>query len=172
MFNYRERPRCVLAVTMRVRRRRLVHRMLLRTLNDRLLLQVRRVVRDAAPVDDSDSGVTDFLDDVTTALDFNVRSNSCSGQLQLSFGELPSFPSLLIEAEDGSFSAWDVHNEHPEVSWSALWNQVWYEGYSEPEFIWQSSAATNEFEPKYSLVPLSFGTLKAAFYAMLLNPIA
>ena len=45
MFNYRERPRCVLAVTMRVRRRRLVHRMLLRTLNDRLLLQVRRVVR-------------------------------------------------------------------------------------------------------------------------------
>jgi phosphate transport system permease protein len=45
---------------------------------------------------------------------------------------------------------------------------VWYEGYGEPDFIWQSSAATNEFEPKYSLVPLSFGTLKAAFYAMLL----
>ena len=67
-------------------------------------LKVRRVVRDAAPVDDSDSGVTDFLDDVTTALDFNVRSNSCSGQLQLSFGELPSFPSLLIEAEVKQFS--------------------------------------------------------------------
>lgn len=80
----------------------------------------------------------------------------------------PRGDALLIESEDGGFSAWEVHNEHPEVSWTALWNQVWYEGYSEPDFIWQSSAATNEFEPKYSLVPLSFGTLKAAFYAMLL----
>ena len=50
----------------------------------------------------------------------------------------------------------------PEVSWSVLWDKVWYEGYSEPEYIWQSSASSNEFEPKYSLVPLSFGTLKAA----------
>jgi phosphate transport system permease protein len=45
---------------------------------------------------------------------------------------------------------------------------VWYEGYAEPEYIWQSSAATNEFEPKYSLFPLAFGTLKAAIYAMLM----
>lgn len=80
----------------------------------------------------------------------------------------PRGDALLIEAEDGTFSAWEVHNEHPEVSLSALWERVWYEGYSEPEYIWQSSAATNEFEPKYSLVPLSFGTLKAAFYAMLI----
>ena len=50
------------------------------------VLKVRRMVRDSAPVDDSDSGVTDFLDDVTSALDFHIRSNSCSGQLQLSFG--------------------------------------------------------------------------------------
>jgi phosphate transport system permease protein len=34
--------------------------------------------------------------------------------------------------------------------------------------MWQSSAATNTFEPKFSLTPLSFGTLKAAFYAMLM----
>ncbi|TPW12988.1 MAG: phosphate transport system permease protein, partial [Halothiobacillaceae bacterium] len=35
------------------------------------------------------------------------------------------------------------------------------------------SSASNDFEPKYSLVPLTFGTLKAAFYAMLLAiPIA
>ena len=34
--------------------------------------------------------------------------------------------------------------------------------------IWQSSAATQDFEPKISLTPLTFGTLKAAFYAMLI----
>ena len=44
---------------------------------------------------------------------------------------------------------------------------MWYESYAEPDFIWQSSSATTDFEPKFSLVPLSFGTLKAAFYAML-----
>ena len=80
----------------------------------------------------------------------------------------PRGDALLIEARNGQMTLWDVENKHPEVSWSALWSRVWYEGYGEPDFIWQSSAASNEFEPKYSLVPLSFGTLKAAFYAMLL----
>jgi len=80
----------------------------------------------------------------------------------------PRGDALLIEASNGQMTLWNVENKHPEVSWSALWSRVWYEGYGEPDFIWQSSAASNEFEPKYSLVPLSFGTLKAAFYAMLL----
>ncbi len=79
----------------------------------------------------------------------------------------PRGDALLIESVAG-ISVWRIDNEHPEVSWQALWDKVWYESYAEPEYIWQSSAATNEFEPKYSFVPLSFGTLKAAFYAMLL----
>jgi len=58
-------------------------------------------------------------------------------------------------------------NDHPESSLSALWNKVWYEGRGQPEYVWQSSSATDEFEPKLSLIPLSVGTLKAAFYAML-----
>ncbi|WP_020407386.1 ABC transporter permease subunit [Hahella ganghwensis] len=75
---------------------------------------------------------------------------------------------MLFETTDERIHFWKVENEHPDVSWSALWNEVWYEGYEEPDFIWQSSAANNDFEPKYSLVPLAFGTLKAAFYAMLI----
>lgn len=75
---------------------------------------------------------------------------------------------VLFEHGDGEFSFWAVQNRHPEVSWKALWEEVWYENYQEPEYIWQSSAANNDFEPKYSLAPLAFGTLKAAFYAMLL----
>ncbi len=85
----------------------------------------------------------------------------------------PRANALLIEDGQGQLSYWRVENKHPEVSWNSLWNKVWYEGYQEPEFIWQSSAATNDFEPKYSLMPLAFGTLKAAFYAMLLaTPLA
>lgn len=74
---------------------------------------------------------------------------------------------LLAVDENDQLYFYHVDNEYPEVSWDVLWGKVWYEGYDEPDYIWQSSASTNEFEPKFSLVPLSFGTLKAAFYAML-----
>jgi phosphate transport system permease protein len=61
----------------------------------------------------------------------------------------------------------ELWNRHPQISFSAMWNKVWYEGRSDPEYIWQSSSASDEFESKFSLVPLSIGTLKAAFFAML-----
>ncbi len=75
--------------------------------------------------------------------------------------------TLLVEDLNGRFHLFEIQNDHPEISWSALWSEIWYEGYQDPEYTWQSSAATNDFEPKFSLIPLSFGTLKAAFYAML-----
>jgi len=74
----------------------------------------------------------------------------------------------LMQAPDGSYHAFKVHNEHPEVSWHALWEKVMYEGYDQAQYSWQSSSADNDFEPKFSLVPLTFGTIKAAFYAMMI----
>jgi phosphate transport system permease protein len=79
----------------------------------------------------------------------------------------PRADALLAQDTRNEVFFWRIHNEHPEVSWSSLWSKVWYENYQQPEYIWQSSAATDDFEPKLSLVPLTFGTLKAAFYAML-----
>ena len=69
---------------------------------------------------------------------------------------------------DSAIKFFRVENEHPEISWSALWQKVWYESYDQPEYVWQSSASNTDFEAKLSLTPLSFGTLKAAFYAMLM----
>ncbi len=79
----------------------------------------------------------------------------------------PRANALLIQSVDEKMHLWHVDNEHPEVSIKSLWQEVWYESYPKPAYIWQSSAANNDFEPKYSLTPLVFGTLKAAFYAML-----
>jgi phosphate transport system permease protein len=79
----------------------------------------------------------------------------------------PRADTSLIEDDVQQMVFLRIHNEHPEISWSALWGKVWYESYQEPAYIWQSSAANNDFEPKFSLTPLVFGTLKAAFYAML-----
>ncbi len=73
----------------------------------------------------------------------------------------------IIVVNNNDLKIFSVHNEHPEVTWSALWNEVWYEGYAEPDYIWQSTSGTDDFEAKFSLVPISFGTIKAAFYAML-----
>ncbi|MEM1111779.1 MAG: ABC transporter permease subunit [Pseudomonadota bacterium] len=80
----------------------------------------------------------------------------------------PAGDHLLRVDSQGNPSLWRLHNPHPEVSWSALWGKVWYEGYAEPARVWQSSGYDAEFEPKFSLAPLAFGTLKAAFYTMVL----
>ncbi|MCX7074747.1 MAG: ABC transporter permease subunit [Methylococcales bacterium] len=79
----------------------------------------------------------------------------------------PRANALLLQSNDGKIHFWKVDNEHPEVSIKSMWKKVWYESYAKPNYIWQSSSASNDFEPKYSLTPLVFGTLKAAFYAML-----
>ncbi len=80
----------------------------------------------------------------------------------------PRANAMWFEDRNGNLQFWMIHNDHPEVSWSSLWGEVWYESYEQPEFVWQSSASSSDFEAKYSLVPISFGTLKAAFYAMLI----
>jgi phosphate transport system permease protein len=79
----------------------------------------------------------------------------------------PRANTLLALAADGTLKAFTLHNEYPEVSWSSLWGKVWYESYDEPRYLWQSSAATSDFEPKFSLSPLTLGTIKGAFYAMI-----
>ncbi|WP_439886785.1 ABC transporter permease subunit [Pseudomonas sp. MBLB4123] len=79
----------------------------------------------------------------------------------------PRASRVLVESK-GQIQPIVVDNPHPEVSWSSLWGKVWYESYDEPKYVWQSTSANSDFEPKLSLSPLTFGTLKAAFYAMLL----
>jgi len=84
----------------------------------------------------------------------------------------PAGDYLLLNS-DGDMQFLAIDNKHPEISWSALWDKVWYESYPAPGYLWQSSTPSDGSEAKLSLVPLSFGTLKAAFYAMLLaTPLA
>lgn len=74
---------------------------------------------------------------------------------------------LVVTGEDGRQAAWKLDIPHPETSLGTLFGKIWYEGYAKPEYVWQSSAATDDFEPKLSLVPLIFGTFKATLFAML-----
>jgi phosphate transport system permease protein len=57
--------------------------------------------------------------------------------------------------------------EQADASLAALFRPVWYEGYDRPEHIWQAAAGSEIPEPKYGMIPLVFGTLKATLYSML-----
>ncbi|MFN3830216.1 MAG: ABC transporter permease subunit [Tepidimonas ignava] len=90
-----------------------------------------------------------------------------SDQPLVRLGYPPRGNAYIAQDAAGRLHVARVHNEYPEVSFYAVWQKVWYESYEEPAYVWQSSAANADFEPKFSLTPLTYGTLKAAFYAMI-----
>ncbi len=74
---------------------------------------------------------------------------------------------LYEVSESGLLTTWRISNPHPETTLRTLFGKVWYEGYDAPEYSWQSTGGTDDFEPKLSLTPLIFGTIKATLYALL-----
>lgn len=85
----------------------------------------------------------------------------------------PKFDGGTVVSNDGAIERFDLDAPHPEMSLRALFGKKLYEGYDSPEYVWQSTGGTDDFEPKLSLVPLVFGSMKGVFYAMLFSvPIA
>ncbi|MGH7596564.1 MAG: ABC transporter permease subunit [bacterium] len=79
----------------------------------------------------------------------------------------PKADGAFVLDERQRISHLSIDNPHPEANWRAFFGKIWYEGYGKPEYVWQSSSGTDDFEAKLSLVPLIFGTLKGTFYALL-----
>lgn len=79
----------------------------------------------------------------------------------------PKADGLLLSGA-GRLALLDVDNPHPEISLRSLFGKVWYEGRPEPEYVWQSTGGTDDFEPKLSLTPLIVGTLKGTVYSLFL----
>ena len=79
----------------------------------------------------------------------------------------PKADGLVSLHEDGAVAHWSLDNPHPEITLQTLFGAVWYEGYAGPDYVWQSHGGTDDFEAKYSLTPLAFGTLKGTLYALL-----
>lgn len=97
-------------------------------------------------------------------LDFEAPGAERDGKMAMAFA--PKDDGLVALTPAGLWN-WTFDLRHPEASLKALFRPVWYEGYPEPAYVWQSSSGTDDFEPKLSLVPLIFGTLKATFYSAL-----
>jgi phosphate transport system permease protein len=80
---------------------------------------------------------------------------------------------FFVAAADGQVRRFAVKDHHPEAGWRAFFGKVWYEGGPGPVYQWQSTGGSDDFEPKYSMIPLIFGSLKGTAYALLFSvPVA
>ncbi len=79
----------------------------------------------------------------------------------------PRCTAIAALDADNRMTVWKLKIPHPEISLGTLLGKVWYEGYDKPEYVWQSSSASDDFEPKKSLMPLIIGTIKATAFAMI-----
>jgi len=112
----------------------------------------------------SDSGGNINLYHATSGQMLKEFKTDGSSVQKLSFA--PKSDGIIAIDDKGKMYNWSVDNPHPETNLKTLFGKVWYEGYKKPEYVWQSTGGTDEFEPKLSLTPLAFGTLKGALYAL------
>lgn len=76
---------------------------------------------------------------------------------------------ISLQQEGGAMTMWHWDSPHPEAGFKAFFGEIWYAGYAKPSYTWQSSSGSNDFESKISLVPLIYGSIKGAIYAMLFS---
>lgn len=81
-------------------------------------------------------------------------------------GVSPAIDAAIGVYADGTIRTWMLDPGHPEATWLSLFGKIPYEGYDEPTFVYQSTGSPGS-EPKLSLMPLIWGTLKATVVAML-----
>jgi phosphate transport system permease protein len=65
-----------------------------------------------------------------------------------------------------------MDGSYPEAGWAGFFKRLLYEGYEKAAYVWQSTGS-DASEPKLSLAPLIWGSVKAAVFALLFaTPIA
>ncbi len=79
----------------------------------------------------------------------------------------PKNDAMAVLHADGTITHATYEPGFPEITFRSLFAPMHYEGQSSPSFVYQSSAGDDAAEPKLSLTPLIFGTLKATLVAML-----
>lgn len=94
-------------------------------------------------------------------LDTQVDSPALAGAIA------PKNNAMAVLTSDGTLTFAHYDPGYPGITFGSLFLPMHYEGQPAPSFVYQSSAGDDAAEPKLSLTPLIFGTLKATFVAML-----
>ena len=96
-----------------------------------------------------------------------LRSNQETARTQkLQLLLLGSRDQQLVACDGKTLTTWNISLSYPEASLHSLFGKIWYENYPDREYVWETNGH-DSFEPKFSLVPLLCGTIKATFYSML-----
>ena len=75
--------------------------------------------------------------------------------------------SAVVSLNKGNVEVWQIKAQHSDFSLASIFKKTQYEGYTSKEYIWQSSSSSDDFEPKYSFIPLIIGSIKGTLYAMI-----
>lgn len=107
----------------------------------------------------SKAGNTAFVNRMTNELFRSQNFAFAASGLQW-FGE------RLYVFQENKMHSLDIQNLQGITTIKSLFSEVWYEGYAEPAYVWQTSSASENYETKFSIVPLIVGSLKASFLAL------
>lgn len=65
----------------------------------------------------------------------------------------PQGKGLLAETAQGTFW-YPLSNDYPEISWQTLLKPTWFENHPAPDYVWQSTSGSDNYQAKYSLWPV------------------
>lgn len=73
---------------------------------------------------------------------------------------------ILFLDTEAKLHLYNLDDPHPEAGFKAYFSKIRYEGQTEASWKWQSTGGSDEAEPKLSMMPLIWGSLKGTFYAL------
>jgi len=117
---------------------------------------------------DSDSNAALVFSKAGNTAFVNRMTNELFRSQNLAFpaSGLQWFGDRLYVFQGNKMHSLDMQNLQGITTIKSLFSEVWYEGYEEPAYVWQTSSATENYETKFSIVPLIVGSLKASFLAL------
>ena len=113
----------------------------------------------------ADAAGSAILHHMTSEQNFSAAKAGQNAIAALAFA--PKADGFLQLDTSGQIIYSRIDNAHPEITIDVLAGEIWYEGYNTPEYVWQSTGGSDDFESKLSVVPLVFGTAKGTLYALL-----
>lgn len=120
----------------------------------------------------SDSGHERMVDlttgDVVLEGAFGAGETGSNGVLGSAYELSFDASGLILALVQGKMAPryYQLDSEELEGSVSRMFRMIHYEGYPDASLTWQSASGSDDFESKYSLWPLIWGTLKATLYAL------
>jgi len=117
---------------------------------------------------DTDSNAAVVVSKIGNITFLNRMTNEMfqAQDLELTGIDLQWFGALLYVFERNKLHSLEIQNLQGITTLKSLFSEVWYEGYEQPAYVWQTSSASENYETKFSIMPLIVGSLKASFLAL------